>query len=140
MAAPLLNFVSGVLRSWRPLIAALGVAVPTLPNALAQPDPFRSSSPQAARPARDIPLETRPTAPGNEPPAGRFWAIDMSTGCQIALRLQYANAGVVFWYGECVNQRAHGLGTLTVYANGSQEIHCDAVMRNGVVQGRSACD
>lgn len=115
------------------------------PDAAGQSDPFRSSRPAArqARPVRAAPhtglwspappaLETRPV---RLPPAGYVWALDLRTGCHIALSEELANSGFVQWTGQCVSRLADGPGTLTLIRDGTT-YSCHAVLQaGGVLRG-----
>jgi hypothetical protein len=63
------------------------------------------------------------------------WVICNPQGCQL-LDPYYSEGVTITWDGECVNQKAHGYGTLIKYMNGEYESTYEGEFKNGIREGR----
>ncbi len=63
------------------------------------------------------------------------WIICNLQGCQL-LDPYYSEGATITWDGECVDQKAHGYGTLIKYMNGEYESTYEGEFKNGIREGR----
>jgi MORN repeat len=134
------RLASRILRHGAQCAVALFALAFVSSDLWAQPDPFRSSAPQAARPARPPqPGAARQAAPPANASADFMWVTDPRNDCRAQIRRREGLWVRMNWDGNCPNGVAQGAGTLILlFADASRTV-CQVTLRAGLLQGRGVC-